>query len=291
MQQKLSQGQVTIEFLLSTLFVIIMLSTLLYFAVDYVPEVEDVSRPAKVTMEARRVSSTMLASSGSHDYAGGGTGWEESTSNLQNIDSVGLSSDFHVLERDKVENLTSYSSDGLNYSVFRDLTGIENQYRFIFTYLPVIHTPEKFLRTEPPEFPNITEPQKTDYTTAGNTVRYGDLEIGGIKYNFLVTSHGGSYDTVYKNRHTADLWNFTDSPDFEQGDEMKLDGRNFTIRTIQDTEDKGGSMVLLSRQFKTFGPSFDTTASIEKLNRYGVLNETGTDLQPVRVEVFAWQQN
>lgn len=286
-----SKGQITIEFLLSTLFVIIILSTILYLAVDYVPEVEDESVPAEVTMESRRISSMLLTSPGSHSYGAGGSDWEESSSKLENIESVGLASDFHVLEREKVENLTSYSSDGLNYSRFRELTENENQHRFIFTYLPVVHTPENFLRTEPPEFPNITEPDSGDYTASGNTVRYGDLEMGGIRYNFLVTSHGGSYDTVYRNRHSVDRWNFSQSPDFQEGDEMRLDSRNFTVRTIQDTDEKGGSMFLLSRQFKVFGPSFDATSSIEKLNRYAVLNETGTSLQPVRVEVFAWRQD
>ncbi len=286
-----SKGQITIEFLLSTLFVIIMLSTLLYLVVDYVPEVEEESRPAEVTMEARRISSMLLTSPGLHSNGVDGTDWEESLSNLQEIEAVGLATDFHVLEREKVENLTSYSSDGLNYSTFRRVTENENQYRFIFTHLPVIHTSDSFLRTEPPEFPNITEPDSGDYTASGNTVRYGDMEVGGIQYNFLVTSHGGNFDTVYRNRDAVDRWNFSDSPTFQEGDEIRLDSRNFTVRKIQNTEDNGGSMVLLSRQFKTFGPSFDATASIQKLNRYAVLNETGTDLQPVRMEVFAWRQS
>ena len=283
------KGQVTIEFLLSTLFVIIMLSTLLYLSVDYVPEIEDASQPAEVTMETRRISSMLMTSPGSHSYGVGGTEWERNTSTLQNIDAVGLASGYHVLEREKVENLTTFSPDGLNYTVFRDVTDIENQYRILFTYMPVIHTPDSYLRTQPPEFPNITEPQSTDYSSSGNTVRYGDLTVGGIKYNFLVTSHGGVYDTVYRNRHSNERWNFTSSPTYSEGDLMQLDGREFTVRAIQNTERKGGSLVILSRQFKQFGPAFDATAAIEKMNRYAVLNETGTELQPVRIEVFAWQ--
>ncbi|MFB6116326.1 MAG: hypothetical protein ABEK10_02330 [Candidatus Nanosalina sp.] len=267
-----------------------MLSTLIYFAVDYVPEIREVSRPAEVTMEARRVSSMLMTSPGSHSFRSGGTEWEKNTSTLENIEAVGLASGYHVLDREKVENLTSYSSQGLNYSVFRNVTDIQNQYRIIFTFMPVIHTSESFIRTDPPEFPNITEPVSTNYTLAGNTVRYGDFTIGGVKYNFLVTSHGGVYDTVYRNRHSVSRWNFTGSPTFEVGQEMMLDGREFTIRGIQNTEDKSGSMVVLSRQFKVFGPAFDTTASIEKINRYAVLNESGTALEPVRLEVFAWQE-
>lgn len=285
-----SQGQVTIEFLLSSIFFIIMLSTLLYFVVDYVPEVQEASRPAEVTMESRRISSQLLTSPGHHSYGPGGTDWEKSSSKLNEIDSVGLASDYHVLERSKISNLTSYSSSGLNYTVFRELTDVDNQYKFIFTYLPIVHTSESYLRTEPPEFPNITEPESTQYSLSGNTVRYGDISIGNIKYNFLVTSHGGTFDTVYKNRHSVDRWNFTDSSNYESGEEIKLDGRNFTLRSIQNKGDETGSMFVLSRQFKNFGPSFDATASIEKMNRYGVLNETGTEVQPVRVEVFAWEE-
>ena len=284
-----SIGQVTIEYLLSTLFVIIMLSTLLLLSVDRVPEIDEASNPAEVTMEARRISSMMITSPGSHSYGTGGSKWEKNSSTLQNIDSVGFATDYHTLDRDKVENLTSYSSDGLNYSVFRSLTDIDNQYRFLFTYMPVIHTPESYRRNNPPEDPNITEPQSSDYDSSGNTVRYGDFTIGGTEYNFIVTSHNDVYDTVYRNRHSNQRWDFTSSPRFEVGEEIKLDGRNFTLRTIQNTERKSGSFFLVSRQFKQFGPSFDATASIQKLNRYATLNETGTMLQPLKIEVFAWR--
>jgi hypothetical protein len=284
-----SKGQVTIEYLLSTLFVIIMLSTLLLLSVDRVPEIDEASKPAEVTMEARRISSMMITSPGSHSYGTGGSKWEKNSSTLQNIESIGFATDYHTLDRDKVENLTSYSSDGLNYSVFRNLTDVDNQYRFLFTYMPVIHTPESYRRNNPPENPNITEPQSSDYDSSGNTVRYGDFTIGGTEYNFIVTSHNDVYDTVYRNRHSNQRWDFTSSPRFEVGEEIKLDGRNFTLRTIQNTERKSGSFFLLSRQFKEFGPSFDATASIQKLNRYATLNETGTTLQPLKIEVFAWR--
>ena len=284
-----SIGQVTIEYLLSTLFVIIMLSTLLLLSVDRVPEIDEASNPAEVTMEARRISSMMISSPGTHSYGTGGSKWEKNSSTLQNIDSVGFATDYHAVDRDKVENLTSYSSDGLNYSVFRKLTNIDNQYRFLFTYMPVIHTPESYRRNNPPEDPNITEPQSSDYDSSGNTVRYGGFTIGGTEYNFIVTSHNDVYDTVYRNRHSNQRWDFTSSPRFEVGEEIKLDGRNFTLRTIQNTERKSGSFFLVSRQFKQFGPSFDATASIQKLNRYATLNETGTMLQPLKIEVFAWR--
>jgi hypothetical protein len=284
-----SKGQVTIEYLLSTLFVIIMLSTLLLLSVDRVPEIDEASNPAEVTMEARRISSMMITSPGSHSYGTGGSKWEKNSSTLLNIESVGFATDYHTLDRDKVENLTSYSSDGLNYSIFRNLTDIDNQYRFLFTYMPMIHTSEGYRRNNPPEDPNITEPQSSDYDSSGNTVRYGDFTIGGKEYNFIVTSHNDVYDTVYKNEHSVSRWDFTSSPRFEVGEEIKLDGRNFTLRTIQNTERKSGSYFLVSRQFKQFGPSFDATASIQKLNRYATLNETGTTLQPLKIEVFAWR--
>jgi len=285
------KGQVTIEFLLSTIFVIIVLSTLLYFEAENVSRVDESYLPAEVTMESRRISNAFMSSSGSHSFGPGGSTWEKNASTLENINSFGLSSDFHVIERKKVENLTSYSEKGLNYSKFRELTGVSNQYRIIFTYLPIVHTSEKFTRGSPPEFPNITEPDNSDYISAGNNVRYGDFTIGGKQYNFLVTSHGGEWDTVYRNRDLVSGWNFSDTSNINEGSVLTLDSRDFTVRSIQDTEEKGGSMIVFSRQFKVFGPSFDATANIQKLNRYAALNETGTGLQPVRMEVFAWNQN
>ena len=283
------RGQVTIEYLLSTLFVIIMLSTLLLLSVDRVPEIDDASEPAEVTMESRRVSSMLITSPGSHSYGSGGVSWEKNSSTLSNVESVGLATDYHVVDRDKVQNLTSFSSAGLNYSVFRGTTDIENQYRFLFTFMPVIHTPESYTRNNPPETPNITEPQSTEYDSSGNTVRYGDFTIGGTEYNFILTSHNGEFDTIYKNRHSGGRWDFRSSPKFSPGEEMKLDGRNFTIRNMQNTERKSGSVTVLSRQFKSFGPSFDATASVQKLNRYSAMNETGTSLQPLKIEVFSWR--
>lgn len=288
---KIFKGQVTIEFLLSTIFVIIVLSTLLYFEAENVSRIDESYNPAEVNMESRRMSTGLITSKGSHDFGSGGAEWEKNMSTLQNIESLGLSSDFHVLEREKIENLTSYSADGLNYSKFRELTDLENQYRIIFTYLPVVHTSNKFTKRSPPENPNITEPDNSDYVTAGNDVRYGDIVIGNKKYNFLVTSHGGEWDTVYRNRHSVGRWNFSDTSSNAEGDLVNLDSRDFTLRNIQDTSEKGGTSVLFARQFNIFGPSFDTTANIQKLNRYAVLNETGTSLQPVRLEVFAWRQD
>lgn len=285
-----SKGQVTVEFLLATIFVIIVLSTLLYFEAENVSKIDESFNPAEVTMESRRLSTTLMTSKGSHDFGSGGTEWEKNISTLNNIDSIGLASDFHVLDRKKVENITSFSSNGLNYSQFRRLNDLNNQYRFIFTYLPVVHTSEKFIKGSPPEFPNITEPGNSDYLSAGNEIRYGDITVGNKQYNFLVASHGGDWNTVYRNRDIVRGWNFSETTRHLEGEEVSLDGREFTVDEIQQGQNKGGSMVLLSRQFKVFGASFDTTANIQKMNRYAVLNETGTDLQPVRMEVFAWQQ-
>ena len=278
------KGQITIEFILSTLFFIIMLGALIFIVVDYVPEIENLNKRAQVNMETRRVTSMLLTSPGLNST--GSTDWELSPNS---VESIGLASSYHVVEKSKLDALNTRSVSKFNYSQFQEVTDAENDYRMSFTVLPIIDTSENYLRTEPPENPNITEPGNSDFLSAGNTVNYGSILMGGNTYNVLVTSHDGSYDTLYKNQHSVSGWNFTDAPRFASGDSVELGGRNFTVKSFQNRGDESGTLVVLSRDLKIFGSSLVVDSTIVRLNRYAALEQTGANLQPLRIEVFAWR--
>jgi hypothetical protein len=279
------KGQITIEFILSTLFFIIMLTAIIFLVVDYVPDIEDVNRRAQVNMEARRVSTMLLTTNGRNTT--GSTNWEDTPNSLT---SVGLASDYHVVDMGKLDAISTRSASKLNYSQFRELADVESNYRMRFTSLPIIDTSESFRRDEPPEDPNITEPVNTDYFNAGNNVNYGTLLMGNSQYNFLVTSHDGQYDTIYRAEDSSSGWNFTGAPRYGTGDRVTLGGKDFNIQSIQNRGEKG-TMVFLSRHIKTFGSSLVVDATIVKINRYAALEQEGANLQPMRMEVFAWRSS
>ena len=279
------EGQITIEFILSTLFFIIMLGALIFIVVDYVPEIEDLNRRAQVNMETIRVTSMLLTSPGLNST--GSTNWEASPNA---VESIGFASSYHVVEKSKLDAISTRSASKFNYSQFQDITGAQNQYRMSFTVLPIIDTSDDYLRIEPPEDPNITEPVNPEFLSAGNTVNYGNILMGGNTYNLLVTSHDGSYDTFYKNQDAVDGWNFTDSPRFGAGDSVRMGGRNFTVDSFQNRGDKSGTLIVLSRDLKTFGSSLVVDSTIVRLNRYAALQQPGANLQPLRIEVFAWRK-
>lgn len=282
------KGQISLEFLTSILFVIFVLAFIIFTASDQVPNIEQNNQRASVNLEASRLTSMLLNSPGYHSHGSGGTEWERNSDTLQDIEEVGLASKYHVVEKDKVMNLSTVGNDILNYSRFREITDVSNQYRFVFSAIPVVDTSSKFYRTEPPENPNIIEPENDKYTNAGNNVGYGSIFMGGTRYNVLVTSHNGKYDTVYMVNDTAREWNFIGSEKNGNGDTIELGNRDFVVEGFQNTGDKPGNIVLLSRELNTFGSQFDVDSTITKLSRYAALKQPGAQLQPMKIEVYSW---
>ena len=282
------KGQISFEFLTSMLFIIFVITFILFTASDQVPDIEQNNQRASINLEARSLTSMMLNSPGYHSYGSGGMDWESNQSSLQNIEEIGLASEYHVVERDKIMNLTTVGDEALNYSRFRELTDVSNQYRFVFSAMPVVDTSSKFYRTEPPEEPNIIEPESDRYNNAGNNVGYGSIVMGGTQYNVLVTSHNGRYDTAYMVNSSAREWNFIGATRYGEGDDIDLGNREFRVEGFQNSGDKIGNVVILSRELKTFGSAFDVDSTIVKLNRYAVLKQPGADLQPLKIEVYSW---
>ncbi len=285
---KNSKGQISLEFVTSTLFVIFVLAFILFTASDQVPDIESNNERASVNMEAWQMTSMLLDSPGYHSYGEGGTDWEKNQSTLENIEDVGLTSDYHVVEREKIMAMDTIGEDVLNYSRFRDITGIDHQYRISFTAMPTVDTSSKYLRSSPPDDPNIVEPVNPDYESAGNLVGYGSIVMGGTQYNVLTTSHDGSYDTLYIVNNSHREWNFVGADRYEEGDDIMLGDRQFEIEGFHNTVNSQGNVVILSKRLNTFGSEFDVDSTIIKLDRYAALKQEGAELQPLRIEVFSW---
>jgi hypothetical protein len=205
------------------------------------------------------------------------------------VESIGLASDYHVLEKDKIQALKTVGESKFNYSQFREAKDLENQYRIEFTVMPIVDTSSQFTRTDPPSEPEIIEPLNNEYFNSGNNVGYGSIRMGGTQYNVLTTSHNGRYNTMYMNNHSSNGWNFSDSKRYGIDDKISLGGREFEVRGFQNRGDRTGTLVIFSRNLKAFGSAFDVDATIVKLNRYAVLKQPGADLHPLRIEVYSWQ--
>jgi len=283
-----SKGQISLEFVTATLFFIILLVGIIFVGADYVPEIEESNERASINLESRRMTAMILSSPGYHSVGSGGTDWAQNSSTVNSVEEFGLATEYHRVEREKVMALNTIGEDSFNYSQFRDVMDVENQYRFEFTVLPVIDTSTQYLRTNPPKDPAIVEPNNTYYSTSGNDVGYGSLRIDGIQYNFLTTSHDSFYDTLYVENQTGNGWNFSESTRYRQGDDLNLGGEEYAIRSFQNRGDDTGTVVILSRQLKSFGSSFDVEATVEKMNRYAVIEGDGYDPQPLSIEVFSW---
>lgn len=282
------KAQISLEFVTSMLFVILLLAFILFTASDQVPDIQQNTQRASINLEAWQLTSMLLDSSGEHSFDGGGADWERNASTVQSLEEVGLASDFHIVERDKVMALETVGTDKLNYSRFRDVTDVSNQFRLEFTAVPVVDTSNKFTRTEPPEEPNIIEPDSDEYNTAGNDIGYGSIVMGGTQYNVLTTSHDGEYDTVYMINSSERDWNFLGIEGNKTGDGIRLGDREFDIEGFHNTRDSAGNVVVLSRELNTFGSQFDVDSTVVKLNRYASLKQEGADLHPLRIEVYSW---
>lgn len=257
---------------------IALLGSILVVASDSIPRFSDEVQEAEMNLEMRALTNKLLTQPGSTP---GSTNWEQ---NPENADTVGLSDKRGEVEREKIKALndTQNTASTLNYTEFRDLTGIENQYRFVFTWYPVIQTHKTFTRTESPS--RILEPTTPEYTNAGNTVHYGSAFINGQMRYFIVTSHDGIYDTVY----ISDNWNFGSSQRAFRGEVVTIGNQDFTVSKFQNRANNPGNLVILSSQINDFGALQEQSSTVIKLNRYAVLKDVESDDFPVKIEVLAW---
>ncbi|MBC5792474.1 MAG: hypothetical protein H8Z69_00380 [Nanohaloarchaea archaeon] len=274
------KGQINIEFLASALLYLIAVGVLITSASTLLPSYSDQADKSGLNLEAKSVMDVILSAPGSHSFGSGGSDWEKNPSTLRNIESFGLANSFLQLEREKIRRLASvnFTDKRLNYSTFRDLMGIKNQFRFRFTWRPTIDTNRSFTRGDPPSNPDIDEPNDPVYTSADNKVRYGIADLEGVDYHFLVTAHDGVYDAIYA---SIDDWDFDTAARFERGQEIYKTG--YTIESFQNRADNQGSLLLLEDHLKTFGARIDTSSSVVKFQRFASLEE-----EPIRIEVWTW---
>lgn len=272
------KGQSTVEFLGTSLMFIALLGSILVVASDSIPRFDSEVQEAQMNLEMKALTNKLLTQPGSTP---GSTNWEQ---NPDNAETVGLADKRGEVELQKIVALndTQNSPSTMNYTEFRQLTGIDNQYRFVFTWYPVIETQRTFTRTSSPS--RILEPTNTEYNNAGNTVHYGSAFINGKQMRFLVTSHDGVYDTVY----VSDNWNFGSSQRAVRGEIVTIGNQDFTVSRFQNRENNPGNLVILSSKINDFGALQEQAATVIKLNRYAVLKDVESDDFPVKIEVLAW---
>lgn len=282
------KGQSTVEFLTATLLFLIAITGSLTVMSDRIPEFNDDVEKSSVNVEMHRFTDRILSEPGRHSFSGGGSNWEENTSTRENIEEFGLATDYRVVDKGKIDNITTIGSNKLNYSRFREVNDLENQYYFSFTWFPVVETSSSFTRTRPPSKPSIVEPSgiSADYDLAENRVHYGSIEMLGDQYNFLLAAFDGVYNTTYVSEGN---WNFDDSEPQGIGDNITIENREFAVEQIQNRDRRPGSSVVLRRNIKSFGPNpANSDGEVTKLNRYAVMDAPGTDDEVVRIEVLSW---
>ncbi len=279
------KGQSTIEFLGGLFLFLIALVGALTLMSDQVPEFTEDVEQSSHNMEIYRLTSNMMTESGRHTFGAGGTNWEKNSSTVAATTQFGLADDYKLLNKEKVDNLSTTGVNSLNYSQFREINSLDHQYFFNFTWFPIVETSNLFTRTEPP--PGIDEPNDDpQYSNSENRIHYGNFTIDGLEYPFLVVAFDGVYDTVYFDTD-RDL-NFFEENKRKPGGTVFMNGTEFTLEKIQNRERRPGTSVILSTHLKSFGPNSEGTEVRTKLNRYASLNATETDTEPVRIEVLSW---
>ncbi|PSH01558.1 MAG: hypothetical protein BRC27_01815 [Nanohaloarchaea archaeon SW_10_44_10] len=282
-QGKISKGQINIEFLAAAgLFLIAIVGLITSSSV--LPQYSSSAENMDLYLEAKTFTEQLITEEGRHSFGGGGENWEKNSSTIENIEAVGIASDYHVIERSKLDTLqtaTVGGNTGLNYSEFKNITRVENQYRFNFVWLPTVQTNYSFQKTQPPSNPDITEPKDNPYAAADNTVHYGSVDLDGSTYNMLVTSHQDIYDSLYVEEGN---WNFSNSNSKEPytpGE--KIVENDFYVENFQNRENDRGSLVIIRRKIKDFGPTVNRDTEVTTFDRFAVLEG-----EPVRIEVTAW---
>lgn len=280
------KGQINIEFLgAAGLFILTLLG--LVTSGQVLPDYSSGMDKMSLNLEAKSLTTEMITEEGYHSYGEGGTDWTRNSSTISSIEGFGLAEGHHEIDRDKLNSIKTATVDGstaVNYTQFRNATGIENQYNFEFVWLPTVQTNHSYIKGSPPSDPDIFEPETESYSLADNRVHYGTLRINSNKYNFLVTAHNGVYDSVYVNQDSTDRWDFRDvNPEEPYGIADFLTENGFTLETIQNRENDRGAMLILSKKIKEFGPSVNTDTQVATLDRYAVLEE-----EPLRIEVSVW---
>lgn len=274
-----NKGQINLEFLAAAGFYLIALGALITAGSDILPQYSQNADRASLNLEARSVTNQLMTEKGTHNYSGGGSDWESNANTIQNTTSIGLASEFLEIERDKLNGLSTISRSGeeINYTRFKDITDAKNQFKFEFIWMPTVQTIQSYVRTNPPDNPNIVEPSNPSYQEADNRIHYGEITLEGQSYKFLVTAH----DRVYDEAYISNDWGFQTEDPYKTDEEIP--GVPFKINSFQNREQKPGSLLVLKEQLKTFGASIDSDSIVTTFQRFGTLEG-----EPLKIKVWTW---
>ena len=125
----------------------------------------------------------------------------------------------------------------------------------------------------------VREPDDSEYESSENEVHYGKKKIGSKRYHAIQVSHEGLYDTAY----LSDSWNFTNADPKGVGESFSLHGSNLKVSSFQNRDQTPGSMLVLSKHLKEFGPNVDSDSTVIRLDRYALLNG-----EPLQIKVLVW---
>ena len=247
------------------------------------PSYSQETQKAELNLEARSTTLKLLTDEGNHNFGGGDTNWEKNSTTRESTTSLGLTTgeDFE-LQRGKINALRNVGKDYLNYTQFREVVDVENQYKFNFTWTPIVHTENSFTKGQPPSNPPIVEPNptKTPYLSVDNEVHYGSATLGGNDYHFLVTARNGVYNATY----VSPNWDFLNSVPLGESDRTPpFYPTEYRIVSFQNKQDDRGSLIMLGKHLKTFGAKTGDASTVIKFNRYAVMEG-----EPVRIGVRTW---
>lgn len=278
-----SRGQLNIEFLAAAgLFIIAILGVIT--SGQILPDYSNSMDRMNLNLEAKTLTDQLITEPGRHSAGGTGSNWEKNSTTVDNVEAVGIASDHHVIDRSKLEMLqtaTVGGDTGLNYTEFKEITQVNNQYRFNFVWLPTIQTNHSFTKSRPPSSPPIIEPETSEYGLADNRVHYGSIALRGAQYNVLVTSHDGAYDSLYVSQGDWDFSSSNPEEPYTLGE--RILENDFYVESFQNRENDRGSLVIIRRKIKDFGPTINEDTEVITLDRFAVLEN-----EPVRIEVSAW---
>jgi hypothetical protein len=276
------KGQVSIEFLAS--FFLYLLAVVAVFQVvsGDVPAFDQSMSDKRIHIEAKYVSDQVLTQTGYHSFGPGGENWQKNSSTQQNIENFGLASDYLLINQSKLESTSTIGNSGVNYTEFTEIVGADNQYLFNFTWTPVVEASKHYEKGNPPA--GIQEPTTSLYSSADQEIHYGDIRLNGERKYFLISSHQTEYNTTYISQDR----DFSSSAPQGLDSLVSFGGRDFEVIGFQNRRYDRGGLLVLESHVKEFGATLDNSGDAVKFNRYVSYDAEGSEMEPMRVEVYAW---
>lgn len=276
------KGQVSIEFLAS--FFLYLLAVVAVFQVisGDIPAFDQSMSDKELHIEAKYISDQALTQTGYHTFGQGGENWQKNSSTRDSIKNFGLASDYLVVNESKLEATETVGNTGINYTEFTETVGADNQYLFNFTWTPVVQASDYFDKGNSPT--SIQEPTTGLYASADQEVHYGNIRLKGERKYFLITSHQTQYNTTYVSTNQ----DFGGETPQGLDSSVNFGGEDFRVTGFQNRRYDRGGLLVLESHVKEFGATLDSSGDSVKFNRYVSYDAEGSEMEPMRVEVYAW---